>query len=151
MKITSIVFNLLLLAFVVLLMMEEGSSSKTPYVIFGILLLVVPALNLVFITLKTKRPEWFGTSPEEKVADGVDTSGRRSAIPQVMNVTGIVWNFVLLAYTVWAIIDQYPHPDESGVALFELVAVLTPILSAIVFAQDRSKNRPVGSAKTSLT
>jgi hypothetical protein len=32
----------------------------------------------------------------------------------------------------WAVVDQYPHPEEDGVIAFTVLRVLTPILSLVV-------------------
>ncbi len=134
MKIAAIAFNLLLLAFVVLVMMEEGPSKETSYVVFGFLLVVIPILNIILVAL---RPGWKDRLPGgSKETPTPTTDGDRSRRASVMNIIGIALNCVLLAFTFWAIADQYPHPDESGVLMFELVAIVTPIFSALVIAKS---------------
>ena len=41
-------------------------------------------------------------------------------------------NILLLGLVCWAVVDQYPHPEEEGVVAFTVLTVLTPILSAVV-------------------
>jgi hypothetical protein len=40
-----------------------------------------------------------------------------------------ICNVVLLGFTGWAYVDQYPHPKEDGFVAFIVLMVLTPILS----------------------
>lgn len=59
-----------------------------------------------------------------------------------MKIVAIICNIILLGFACWSVIDQYPHPREAGVIEFELVVILTPILSAIViFRNGRRKTK----------
>ena len=49
----------------------------------------------------------------------------------VMRFVAIVCNIVLLGFTGWAFVDQYPHPEEDGLIAFTVLMVLTPILSLV--------------------
>jgi len=49
-----------------------------------------------------------------------------------------ICNIVSFGFACWAIIDQYPHPDESGVIALEVLMVLTPILSVVALFRQAS-------------
>jgi hypothetical protein len=49
-----------------------------------------------------------------------------------MKIVAVICNIVLLAFTCWAFVDQYPHPEEDGLIAFTVLMVLTPILSLAV-------------------
>jgi hypothetical protein len=39
---------------------------------------------------------------------------------------------VFFGFVCWALIDQYPHPKESGVIAMAVLMVMTPILNLVV-------------------
>jgi hypothetical protein len=43
----------------------------------------------------------------------------------------VICNIVLLGFACWAIMSQYPHPEEEGVVAYTVLVVLTPILSLL--------------------
>jgi hypothetical protein len=52
-----------------------------------------------------------------------------------------------LVFICWAIVEQYPHPEEDGVVAYTLLAVLTPILGmAVLLFGGRSRGRQLGAA-----
>ncbi len=103
MRITAIICNVVLFAFTCLVIVTDGPARETVYVVFSFLLLVVPILSAVVL--------WrFSGSTIMKIATGVG-------------------NIVLLGFACWAIISQYPHPEEEGVVAYTVLVVLTPLLS----------------------
>lgn len=104
MRIVAIACNVVLLGFTVMVSLTDGPPTETLYVVFGMLLILVPILNV--IVLSRRRP-------------------RNLAV---------IANIVLLGYAVFTLIDQYPHPLEAGFVEYAALLVLTPILSAIVIA-----------------
>ena len=51
-----------------------------------------------------------------------------------------ICNLVLLGLVCWALIDQYPHPEEEGVIAFAVLTVLTPLPGAAVLFRTGSAN-----------
>jgi hypothetical protein len=49
-----------------------------------------------------------------------------------MKIVAIICNIVFFGFVCWALVDQYPHPEEDGVIAFAVLMVLTPILSLVV-------------------
>jgi hypothetical protein len=54
-----------------------------------------------------------------------------SKLTSMRSVT-ILCNIVSFGFVCWALVDQYPHPEEAGVIEFAVLMVLTPILSLMV-------------------
>jgi uncharacterized protein YhhL (DUF1145 family) len=48
-------------------------------------------------------------------------------------------NIVFFGFVCWALVDQYPHPEEDGVLTFTVLIVLTPILSLVVLFGGRKR------------
>jgi len=48
-----------------------------------------------------------------------------------MKIAAMVCNIVFFGFVCWALVDQYPHPEEDGVIAFTMLMVLTPILSLV--------------------
>ena len=116
MKIAAIICNIVLFVFTCFVLMTDGVSSEAAYIVFTLLLLLVPILSLVVIS--------------------------RSRKNAVMNIVAIICNIILLGFTCWAFVDQYSHPRESGFVAYAVFVVLTPILNlaAIFLYTKRSSN-----------
>ncbi len=107
MKTLTVLCNFALIAFTLFLLVTEGASEQAVYNVFAALLLLVPLLTVFAVSRSGEAP----AGALQRITAG--------------------GNLVLLGLVVWAIVDQYPHPDEPGVVEFMLLAVLTPLLSAI--------------------
>jgi len=104
MKIAAIVGNVILVGFTCVVTLTDGPPQGAAYVVLGLLLVLIPILNVVAIS--------------------------RPSLGTLMKIITVLSNVVLLGFTCWAIIDQHPHPKEAGLLEFELLAVLIPLLSA---------------------
>jgi hypothetical protein len=116
MKIGAIICNIVLFGFTCLVLVTDGPAQETAYVVFGLLLLLVPILNAVVLF--------------------------RPAIGAVMKIVAGVCNIALLGFACWAIVSQYPHPEEEGVVAYTVLVVLTPILSLAVLFR-KAKGTPI--------
>ncbi len=54
----------------------------------------------------------------------------------IMKIVAIICNIVLLGFVCWAIVDQYPHPEEDGVIPFAVLTVMTPILTLVALIRS---------------
>ena len=125
MKIVAIVLNVLLIGFTVMVTMTDGPAVQTGYIVFSFMLVLIPTLNVIVIS-----------------RSGVK-GGRYSSPRAGMKIMTIVCNIVLLASVCWALIDQYPHPKEPGLLEFELLAILTPLLSmAVILLRGPKRSVP---------
>ena len=104
MKRLSIVLNVGLLAFTLFVMATDGPATKAAYKLFVLLLLGVP----VFTTFALAR-------------GGGENAARFAAF----------LNVILLGAVFWALVDQYPHPEDPGVVPYAVLLVLTPIVSVV--------------------
>src|SRR5512136_2682902 len=101
MKIAAIVCNVILIGFTILVSLTDGLATEAPYIVFGLLLVLIPIANLVVIARRGPK------------------------------IAAIIGNVLLLGFACWAMIDQYPHPKEAGFVEYAVLVILTPILSAI--------------------
>jgi hypothetical protein len=56
----------------------------------------------------------------------------------------VLSNLVLLAFSSWAIVDQYPHPEDGGVIPYAVLVVVTPIISLVALLGRREEGHTGG-------
>ncbi len=115
MKALAILFNAVLFVFTGLVVATDGMPRDLAYVVFTLLLMLVPVANVLVIG--------------------------RAAATRLQRTVGIC-NIVLLALIGLAIADQYPHPAEPGFNEYAVLVVLTPIVSAAVLLRGRARPVP---------
>jgi hypothetical protein len=111
--------NTLLFAFACFVLLTEGFPGAAIYIVLSLLLVLVPVFTTLAVSLR--KP---GGSPGRPVKRVVAAC-----------------NIVLLVLVCWALVDQYPHPKEHGVTEFAVLALLTPILNAVVLLRSRGEVR----------
>ena len=118
MKTLTVLCNVVLFGFTCLVLAVDGAPTELPYIVLTVLMMLIPVFT-VFAIVRS---------------GGAASSG-------VRRVAGIC-NVVLLIFICWALVEQYPHPEEDGVVAYTLLAVLTPILSmAVLLLGGRSASR----------
>ena len=130
MKIVALACNIILIGFTSLVMLTDGAPKENAYIVFGLLLILVPILNAALISRIGLKGGWSSPHLKQKAPDEPE----RISINPSLRIGAAIWNVVLLGFACWAMIDQYPHPEEPGLFEFELLVILTPILSALVIA-----------------
>lgn len=110
MKPLALICNVVSLAFTLLVLATDGPPTKPVYVVFGLLLLLIPLFTLLALI----RP------------------GILSASSRLVFRAAAIGNLLLLAFVCWALVDQHPHPDEPGFIPYAVLVLLTPALSALV-------------------
>jgi len=105
MKTLMVVSNFVFMAFTCLVMLTDGPATEPAYIALSVLLVAVPIITVI--------------------------AGLANVGAGVRRAAGIC-NISVIIFIVWALIDQYPHPAESGFVPYVVVALLTPVLSAIV-------------------
>jgi hypothetical protein len=118
MKTLSIFCNLVLFIFSLFLVLSEGPSQGTGYIILAVLLLLVPMLTIAVILLN--RPA-IGFKKKKETVSGPEEIRNSFTISLVPDITVIICNLALLGFALWALISQYPHPEEPGVNLFTVL------------------------------
>jgi len=109
MKYLVLVCNIVALAFTLLVIGTDGLATQASYIALTLLLIIIP----FFTILALARPH---TLP------GSSTTTLRFAA---------IANLILLGFVCWALVDQHPHPTESGFVPYAVLMVLTPLLSAV--------------------
>jgi len=107
MKTLTVLCNAALFGFTCLVLMTDGAPTQAIYILFALLLLLVPIFTVIAVVASAWR------TPLGPIA--------------------MVCNIVLLAFACWAFIDQYPHPEEEGFVAYLVVVALAPVLSVVWF------------------
>jgi hypothetical protein len=131
-------FNIVLFGFTCLVLLTDGMSRQAVYILYTLLLLLVPILNLVVIFLGAKRNGWFSFDLKRKASEVKSKNDDFSYRGTILKTVTIISNTVLLGFSCWAFVSQYPHPNEDGFIAFVLLLLVTPILSSIAILLNRS-------------
>ncbi len=125
MKGPTVLCNLVLVIFTGLVVATDGAPAAPAYIVFTLLLVLIPVFSLSAIL-------------------------RRGLEMQTMAVAraAVVGNVVLLGFIFWALVDQYPHPQEPGFVPYVVLALATPVLSALVLLRRPSPGGRRGSGAT---
>jgi hypothetical protein len=135
MKIVAVICNIVLFAFTCLVLVTDGPPKGASYILFTLWLLLTLILNSVVISRSGASDGWLGLHMNRKTLEGKKIDDL-SSTSIVMRVVAIICNIILLGFTCWAFVDQYPHPEEDGVITFAVLMVLTPILSLVVLFRN---------------
>ena len=113
MKYAAIACNVILFFFTCLVLLTDGPPQGGAYLILALLALLVPLFSS-FVLL-------------------------RSAGNIILRITAMIGNIALLGFSLWAIVSQWPHPEEEGVVAYMVLIVLAPLLSmAALFRAGRA-------------
>jgi len=116
MKILAIICNAVLVGFTCLVLVTDGPPQGAGYIVLTLLTLLVPIFTSVVLLR-------FSKSATMKIVVGI-------------------FNIVLLGFTCWALVDQYPHPNEEGFIPYVVLVMLTPILSLVaLFSTGRAATK----------
>jgi hypothetical protein len=132
MKIVTIVCNVILSLFTCLVLATDGIPKDFIYIIFSLLLVLVPILSAVVISQSKADNKWPGLQEKKEALTEQRNTNDKTAGHSFMRVPAMIGNLVVLGAACLAIADQYPHPEEDGVLLYGALVILTPILSLVV-------------------
>jgi hypothetical protein len=155
-KTLAVVCNIVLVAFTFLVLMTDGLSRETAYTIFALLLLSVPILSAAVVSRSGVSDGWLGSPWKRKAVREQGKSESVSSAGTRMNYLAMISNIVLFGFVCWALVDQYPHPEEEGFVPYAVLTLLTPILNLVVIVRGGaggwlshplSGNAPEGAGK----
>ncbi len=126
MKAAAVVCNVALFAFTCVVLLVDGAPTELIYIVFTLWLLFTLVLTAVVISRSTAGHAWNGRE-----------SLQRHNIP-TSRLAAIACNIVLFGFTLWAFLEQYPHPQEPGFVAFMVLIFTTPILSLVVLFGRRT-------------
>jgi len=115
MRMLAISCNVLSCILTCLVVATDGPSREPAYVVFTLLLIVVPLYTAYALASRVGH---------------ASVSARRAAV---------VGNMVLLAGVAAAVVDQYPHPNEPGFIPYVLLMVFAPLLSIVALVARRPR------------
>lgn len=131
MKIMAVICNIVLFGFTCLVLLVDGLPKAVSYIVFTLWLLLTLILSSVVISRSGASDGWLGHPMKRKASEEQKKIDDLSSMNTVMRFVAIICNIVLLGFTCWAFVDQYPHPEEEGLIAFTVLMVLTPILSLV--------------------
>jgi len=139
--------NVVLLLFSLFVLATDGLPEQAAYVALTLLLLLVPTFTVFALVRR-------GAGGSGPLLPGAgETRQSQPATDAVLSGTAVlaraavVANLVLLAAVCWALVDQYPHPEEEGFVAYAVLTVLTPVLSAIVVARGVRPSTPESAVR----
>ncbi len=138
MKIVTLICNIALLGFTCLLFLFEGISKEAAYIVFTLLLLLVPILNIMLIFGNPVNFGYWTSKMKNRTTEEQRKVDEQSSIYPVMKIVVLILNIALLGFASWSIVSNYPHPAEAGVLPYALLVVLTPILSLIAISMNKA-------------
>ena len=98
---------------------------------------IIPILNVVVLARSRKSAGQLNDHVKMRASEEQNKIGGSSSASTAMTRMAIVGNVVLLGFVCWAIISQYPHPEEPGVLEYTILAILAPILSVVAIVRNR--------------
>jgi hypothetical protein len=132
MKIVAVICNIVLFGFTCLVLVVDGPPKGASYIVFTLWSLWTLVLSAVVISRSGASNGWLGLQMKRKALEEQKKTDDRSSASPVMRIVAIVCNIVLLGFICWALVEQYPHPEEDGLIAFTVLMVVTPILSLVV-------------------
>jgi NADH:ubiquinone oxidoreductase subunit 4 (subunit M) len=130
MRILAGICNVVLFGFTCLVLVIDGFPKEVSYIVFTLWSVLTLILSAVVI-FRWGNDGWLGFSMERKaLEEQKKTDDLASA--STMRIVAIISNIVFFGFVCWALVDQYPHPEEDGVIAFTLLMVLTPLLNLVV-------------------
>ena len=132
MKIVAVFCNVVLFGFICLVLVVDGPPKGASYLVFTLWSLMTLILSAAVVFRMAANDGWLGPQRKKETREGPRQPTGQSSTGIILRVAAIVSNVVLLAFTCWAFVDQYPHPEEDGLIAFTVLVVLTPILSLVV-------------------
>jgi hypothetical protein len=119
-----------------LITLTEGAPREAGYTVLTLLLVLMPILSVVVLSRSRKSGGQLNDHVKGKESEEQRKIDDSSSTGTVTTLMPIIGNIVLLGFVCWAIIDQYPHPEEPGVLEYEILAILTPILSVVAIVRS---------------
>ncbi len=140
MKNAAIVCNFVLFAFTCVVIATDGLPSEARYMVFTLWTLFTLLLTPAIISRFGTRPGWLSPCRKGATPKDDEKADRLSSTGLVMRIAAIVANIVLLGGICWALVEQYPHPEEEGFIAFVVLMVLTPLLSLVVLIRSTARS-----------
>lgn len=130
------IFNFAMLLFSFLVIAKNGVVSQGAYIMYSLLLLTVPILNLLMIYPDTKNHNWFSFTLKSR-KDNMHNITEHSPVGYFLITLVITLNIVMLGFTIWAFINHYPHSFNFEAAMLFLMSFVTPFLSLLAIFRNR--------------
>jgi hypothetical protein len=111
MKVLTLVLNIILFVFTCFVLVTDGLSKEALYIVFTLWAILTPIFSVVVIS--------------------------RSDTSKNMRIGAIIFNIISIGFICWALVDQYPHPEEAGFIEYVVLMMLTPIISIVAFTRKR--------------
>ena len=140
----TVLCNIVLLGFTCVVLATDGPPMQAAYILFTLWLMLIPIFTVFAIVRSKAGHGWQTVHMNRNTLEAQSKTDALSSRSIVMERVAAICNIVLLGFVCWALVEQYPHPEEEGVVAFTVLTVLTPILSAVVLFRREPSDRPRG-------
>ena len=147
MRLAAVVFSVVLVAFTCLVVVTDGPPTEAIYVVLTLALVLVPIFSLVVLLQDRAGRGGAGVPVKQDARPAEKKGGGRLSPGPALRTAAIFCNIVMLGLSCWALVDQYPHPEEDGFLAYVLVVMVTPILNMVALLRSggRSERRVAGA------
>lgn len=132
MKIAAVVCNIVLFGFTCIVLLVDGPPKGAGYIVFTLWLLVTLIFSAAVMSRSGASDGWLSHHTKRNALEELKRTDDLSSTSTIVRIVAIACNVILLGFTCWAFVDQYPHPEEDGLIAFTVLMVVTPILSLVV-------------------
>jgi hypothetical protein len=140
MKIAAIICNVFIFAFTCLVLATDGTPKEAVYIVFTLWSLLTPLLSAAVISQMKKGDGRLDLLLKRKTGEGPNQPDHAFPMRTKMRITAMTFNIIHIGFICWALVDQYPHPEEDGFIEYVVLMVLTPILSLATLFRGGEKN-----------
>ncbi len=139
MRILAVACNVVLFGFTCLVLVTDGPPQGTGYTVFTLWSLSTLVLSSMVISHGGASDSWLVRQVTRRSLDEQKKNGNVTFPSTVTGGVAIIANIIFLGFICWALVDQYPHPDEEGFIAFIALMIFTPILNLVVLLGGRNK------------
>jgi succinate dehydrogenase hydrophobic anchor subunit len=131
MRIVAIVCNVLLFVFTSFVLATDGPPEEASYIVFAVWSQLTRIISAVVLFGTGASGGWLGFRRIREALEGQQKTADLSSRDRFMRIVAILFNIVCFGFVCWALVDQYPHPNEAGFIEYVVFMILTPILSVV--------------------
>jgi hypothetical protein len=122
MKVLTLVINIVLSLFTCFVLATDGLPNQPIYIIFALWMIFTLILNITVLSLKE--------------------------VSNNLKLGAIVFNIIFTGIIAWSLVDQYPHPEESGFIEYVVLTLLNPVFTIVAFIRKKKTNNSIQARTT---
>ena len=141
MKTIALICNIALFAFTCFVILTDGMPQEAIYIVFTLLVFLTPVLSMATLALSMNIRYLLRLPEKRNAPEEPEKAGEKTSFSTFLRIGTILCNIAMFGFSCWAIISQYPHPEEKGVWTYTVLLLLTPILTLVaILRKTRNKS-----------